>query len=782
MGDTPQDETLDWTVTGIVFRNDETGYSVLRVAGNDDGAFRLKSAETVVVGTCGAVWEGEELHAVGEWVTDKVHGRQFKAKEIVCATPRSVVGIERYLASGLIKGIGPEYAKRIVAKFGEDTVEILDHHSARLCEVPGIGDMRLSRIKKSWEAERGTREVMIFTQGYGISVAKTVKIYRRYGPDSIAIIKSDPYRLCRDIWGIGFSTADKIAMSVGMANDAPERARAAIVHTLQTEADEGGHCWTAEPELLLRAQELVGIPVESLSAALKAELMDGRVVIEREGHAVARDDALNDAEAGMRRVYLADLHQAELRVAEKLRRLLAAPQSFAKIDPDRAIAWWERQTGFRLAPAQEQAVRRSLQNKVSIITGGPGVGKTTIVRALVDIYGGRRNAKGEPAICVMTAAPTGRAAKRLSEATGAPSQTLHRLLKYNPQTRAFTFDSRNPLPGDVFVFDEMSMVDIRLMESLAAALPESATLIIVGDTDQLPSVGPGNVLHDLIASGAIACSRLTEIFRQDNSGLIVRNAHRVNDGQAFEVPPPGADSDFYFIPQENPERTLAFVLDFMTTRIPRKFRMDPMTDVQVLSPMRRNALGTENLNAMLQRRLNPDGPAVQRGATLFRKGDRVMQLRNNYDKDVFNGDVGFVASVDPGERRLVVTFDGRPVEYAPGDLDELALSYATTIHKSQGSEYPAVIVLLHNQHYMLLQRNLLYTAITRGKRLVLVIGSRWAASKAIETNTVRGRRTSLAERLALWYNKGLESAAVLCGGGEREDVDRARSEQKEEKR
>ena len=734
MADAPH-ETLDGTVTGIVFRNDETGYSVLRVSGGGDGSFSLKASESVVVGTCGAVWEGEELHAVGEWVTDKAHGRQFKAKEITCATPRSVAGIERYLASGLIKGIGPEYAKRIVARFGEATVEILDHHSGRLREVPGIGDTRLARIKKSWEAERGTREVMIFTQGYGISVAKTVRIYRKYGPDSIAIIKSDPYRLCRDIWGIGFSTADKIAMSVGMAKDASERARAAIIHTLQTEADDSGHCWTAEPELLLHAQELVDIPVEKLAEALKLEMADGRVMVD-------------GAEAGTRRVYLTELYWAERRVAERLRRMIVSGSSFDRIEPERAIAWWETKTGFRFAPAQERAVDTALSNKVSIITGGPGVGKTTIIRALVEIYGARRNAKGDPLIKVLTAAPTGRAAKRLSESTGVPSQTVHRLLKYNPQTRQFTFNAANPLPGDVFVFDETSMVDIRLMDSLVEALPETATLIIVGDTDQLPSVGPGNVLHDLIDSGAIACSRLTEIFRQDNSGLIVRNAHRVNAGQGFELSPSGAESDFYFIQQNDPGRALAFVLDFMTTRIPRKFRMDPMTDVQVLSPMRRNALGTENLNLLLQQRLNPEGPAVQRGATLFRKGDRVMQLRNNYDKDVFNGDVGFVAEAYPGERKLVVTFDGRPVEYAAGDLDELALAYATTIHKSQGSEYPAVIVLLHNQHYLLLQRNLLYTAITRGKRLVLVIGSRWAAEKAIETNTVRSRRTSLGERLA----------------------------------
>ena len=725
--------SVEGTVKSVVFRNDETGYSVLRVEERADGAFRLKAVETVVVGTCGAVWEGEELHAVGEWVTDKVHGRQFKAKEITCVTPKSVLGIERYLASGLIKGIGPEYAKRIVQKFGEETIEVLDHHSARLSEVRGIGGARIARIRESWRQERGTREVMIFTQGYGISVAKTVKIWKTYGPDAIAVIKSDPYRLCRDIWGIGFATADKIATAVGLPKDAPERARAAVLHVLRSEAEEGGHCWTAEPELLLKAQELVDIPVEPLAAALKEEIEAGRIM----------------AEAGEpRRVYPRELWAAERRVAAKIRRLLAATRGFQPISPDAAIAWWERKSGFRLAPAQTRAVRLSLASKVSVITGGPGVGKTTIIRALIDVYEARRDPNGKSRIRVFLAAPTGRAAKRMGESTGRTAQTIHRLLKYNPQTRAFTHGEDNPIEGDVFVFDEASMVDVKLMDSLVAALPAHATVVVVGDTDQLPSVGPGNVLHDLIASGAIPCSRLTEIFRQDSTGLIVRNAHHVNAGEGLELPASGEESDFYFVRQNDPERALAFALDFMTERIPRRFGMDPREDVQVLTPMRRNALGAENLNQALQRRLNPEGPAVQRGGTLFRAGDRVMQLRNNYDKDVYNGDVGFVLEAKPEARGLVVAFDGRPVEYGSGDLDELQLAYATTIHKSQGSEYPAVIVLLHNQHYMMLQRNLLYTAITRGKKLVLVIGAPWAVQKAIETNTVRERRTSLAGRLA----------------------------------
>lgn len=725
MADGVEMETVDGTVKSVVFRNDETGFTILHVTpAETDGAFRLAAREITVLGTCAAAWEGEELHATGEWVDDPVRGRQFKAKSVECIPPKSVEGVRRYLASGLIRGIGPVLANRIVDRFGAETIDVLDHHSGRLREIPKVGPKKIASIVQGWREGKGTREVMIFTQTYGISAGKAAKIYRTYGPDSVAIIKRDPYRLCRDIWGIGFATADRIALAVGLPKDSPLRARAAIVFTLRTEADEAGHCWTSEPDLLLHAQELVGISVETLAEALKHELDAGRVV--KEGD----------------RLYLRDLWVAERRVAAKLKDLLASPPAFAPIDPDRAVAWWERKTGFTLAPAQLRAVRASVGSKVSIVTGGPGVGKTTIIRALVEIFQART---GVHKITVQLGAPTGRAAKRMAESTGAPAQTLHRLLKYNPQTNAFTYNEERPLAGDVFIFDEMSMVDIRLMADLVVALPRRATLILVGDTDQLPSVGPGNVLRDLIASQTIPTSQLTEIFRQDSSGLIVRNAHHVNAGEPFETR--AGASDFYFVAQDDPAKALDLVLDFMITRIPRHFHLEPLQDVQVLTPMRRNLLGAENLNAAIQKRLNGTGPGVVRGGMEFRAGDRVMQLRNNYDKDVYNGDVGFVQSVEPAERTLVVLFDGRPVEYRAADLDELTLAYATTIHKAQGSEYPAVIVLLHRQHYMMLQRNLLYTAITRGKKLVLVIGSPWAVKQAIETNVVRARRTSLAERL-----------------------------------
>lgn len=725
MADGVEMETVDGTVKSVVFRNDETGFTILHVTpAETDGAFRLAAREITVLGTCAAAWEGEELHATGEWVDDPVRGRQFKAKSVECIPPKSVEGVRRYLASGLIRGIGPVLANRIVDRFGAETIDVLDHHSGRLREIPKVGPKKIASIVQGWREGKGTREVMIFTQTYGISAGKAAKIYRTYGPDSVAIIKRDPYRLCRDIWGIGFATADRIALAVGLPKDSPLRARAAIVFTLRTEADEAGHCWTSEPDLLLHAQELVGISVETLAEALKHELDAGRVV--KEGD----------------RLYLRDLWVAERRVAAKLKDLLASPPAFAPIDPDRAVAWWERKTGFTLAPAQLRAVRASVGSKVSIVTGGPGVGKTTIIRALVEIFQART---GVHKITVQLGAPTGRAAKRMAESTGAPAQTLHRLLKYNPQTNAFTYNEERPLGGDVFIFDEMSMVDIRLMADLVVALPRRATLILVGDTDQLPSVGPGNVLRDLIASQTIPTSQLTEIFRQDSSGLIVRNAHHVNAGEPFETR--AGASDFYFVAQDDPAKALDLVLDFMVTRIPRHFHLEPLQDVQVLTPMRRNLLGAENLNAAIQKRLNGAGPGVVRGGMEFRAGDRVMQLRNNYDKDVYNGDVGFVQSVEPAERTLVVLFDGRPVEYRAADLDELTLAYATTIHKAQGSEYPAVIVLLHRQHYMMLQRNLLYTAITRGKKLVLVIGSPWAVKQAIETNVVRARRTSLAERM-----------------------------------
>ena len=722
MAEETKSDIVEGTIKSVVFHNEENGYTVLHVELPSGYALRQLN-EITVVGRTQAVWEGEEVRAEGHWVTDKVHGRQFKADAITCLAPKSIAGIERYLSSGLIKGIGKVLAKRIVDTFGDDTLNVLNYQSARLAEVPKLGAAKIAQIRESWRANATMRENMIFGQTYGISIAKMTKIVRRYGPDAIAIVKADPYKLCRDIWGIGFSTADKIALSVGIPKDSPLRARASISYTLETEAEDGGHCWTQENDLLLRGNELTGIPVEILSDALAKELEDGHVIAEGETP---------------RRIYLKSLYYSERDVAIRVKRILSTPRSFREIDAGRAIAWWEKRSGFMLESTQSRALERSLGSKFSIITGGPGVGKTTIIRALVDIYGERK-------LKVVLAAPTGRAAKRMTESVGAPAQTIHRLLKWNPVTNRFTYDAENRYDGDVFIFDETSMIDVRLAADLFAALPERATVVWVGDTDQLPSVGAGSVLGDFIRSGAVPATKLNFIFRQDTTGLIVRNAHHVNSGEPLEIRQ--GDTDFYFMRIEDPAMCIKRAIEFMTDRIPRKFGLDPLEDVQVLTPMRRNALGTENLNFEIQKALNPNSEGIVRGGTTFRVGDRVMQLRNNYDKDVYNGDVGFVKSVDAPSRTMVVTFDGRPVKYDAGDLDELVLAYAMTIHKSQGSEYPAVIVIMHSQHYVMLQRNLLYTAITRGRKLVLLMGVPYAVDQAIKTNTVRERRTGLAERL-----------------------------------
>ena len=759
-------EIVEGTIRSVVFHNDENGYTVLHV--EIPSEFELaKNPEITIVGKAQAVWEGEEVKAEGQWVTDKVHGRQFKAETLTCIAPRSLKGIEKYLASGLIKGIGPVLAKRIVDTFGEETMMVLSHQSGRLHEVPKLGAAKIRQIRESWHQNETMRENMIFGQTYGISVIKMTKIVRKYGPDAIAIVKADPYRLCRDIWGIGFATADKIALSVGIPKDSPLRARASISHTLETEAEEGGHCWTYENDLLLHANELTGIPTEVLGEALKAEINEGRVVAEGtdmgRGRLAPAEEEKTLLACGSeppppqgsmpRKVYLKSLYYSERDVARRVRAILNAPRSFASFDAEKAIAWWQSRAGFELAPKQLEALENSLKSKFSIITGGPGVGKTTIIRALVEIFEKKfgireRGEKGERAGGrVVLAAPTGRAAKRMTESVGVAAQTIHRLLKWNPVTNKFTFNAENRLEGDVFIFDETSMIDVKLACDLLLAIPDSAAVVWVGDTDQLPSVGAGSVLGDLIKSGGVPATKLDFIFRQDTSGLIVTNAHHVNAGEPLEIRQ--GETDFYFMRCEDPEMCVKRAIEFVTTRIPRKFGMDPLQDVQVLVPMRKNVLGTDNLNVELQKALNPRGDAIIRGGTMFRTGDRVMQLRNNYDKDVYNGDVGFVKAVNSDDRSMIVNFDGRPVKYDGGDLDELVLAYATTIHKSQGSEYPAVIVIIHTQHYVMLQRNLLYTAITRGKKLVLLMGVPYAIDQAIKTNTVRERRTSLAERLGI---------------------------------
>lgn len=719
-GPIPEQDEITGTVDSVVYRNDETGYVVLNL--KVEGGTATGAPSAVLVGKSAAIWEGEEIKAQGRWIRHPQHGLQFNAETIACVVPSSLEGIRRYLASGMIRGVGKVYAKKIVDHFGAQTLDIIDKNSARLLEVPGIGKDRKRKIKESWDAQHGIRDAMIFLQANGVGTAQAAKIFRAYGANTIALVKQNPYRLCSDIWGIGFLKADAIAMKVGVDRNAPERARAGIFYTLETLAEEG-HCFCYEPELILNAEKLIGISVEILAEALLAETEAGSLV--------------NDAG----RIYLKRLHQAETAIARRVLDILDTRTPFKPIAVDAAVDWAVKKMAIDLSPRQRDALKMALGAKVSIITGGPGVGKTTIIRALCDIWSARR-------LDVRLAAPTGRAARRMAESTGREAQTIHRLLKYMPQTKSFDHNADNPIPADVVIVDESSMLDVELASDFLAAIRPATTVVFVGDIDQLPSVGPGNVLRDLIASGAVPCTKLDVIFRQKLGGSIVRNAHLVNAGSEFGAPV-GDHDDFFFIRCEEPERILANVVELVRHRIPQKFGLSPLEDVQVLTPMRKNLLGADNLNLVLQEALNSKGPGVQRLGRTYRVGDRVMQIHNNYDRDVFNGDLGFIAGIDAENGKLSVDFDGRKVVYDFTDLDELVHAYAISIHKSQGSEYPAVVIVLATQHFKLLQRNLLYTAITRGKKLVCVVGSPRAVAIAIKNNETRGRRTALAERLGM---------------------------------
>ena len=713
----PNAPSLSGTVESVVFRSEETGFTVcsVKISG--------QSTPATVVGTCQAIWVGESITAQGEWQRHRQHGFQFHAQSIVCVPPSSSKGMERYLASGMIKGIGKVNAGRIVQAFGKDTLHIIEKESKRLEEVEGIGLVRRQLIKTSWDQQKGMRDIMIFLQGHGIGTAQAARIFRHYGGEAVALVRANPYRLCSDVWGIGFKTADNVAMSVGVEQESILRARAGLTHVLQTMTSEG-HCFCPEPELLLYATELLDIPAEILAEALQLELNKHRLIKDQD------------------RIYLPLIHQAEITIASRIRALQTASLPFKPIKVDKAIPWAESQMHIQLATMQTEALRTALTEKVSIITGGPGVGKTTIIRALVDIL----KKRGIP---VTLAAPTGRASKRMEEATNHKAQTIHRLLKFTPQTASFTFNAQNQLEAGVFIMDEVSMMDVHLMSALLSALHDRSCLILVGDIDQLPSVGPGNVLRDLIESRSVSCRELEIIFRQETTGLIVQNAHLINSGKPIIVPQAGTESDFYFVPCQDADLAVSNILALVSKRIPHRFGFNPARDIQVLTPMRRNQLGAENLNAVLQNKVNPRGKQVERFGRNYRDGDRVMQIRNNYDKEVFNGDIGRITKVDPDQQQITVTFDNKRVTYDFSEIDELVHSYASTIHKSQGSEFPAVVVVLATQHFKMLQRNLLYTAITRGRQLVCLVGSMKAIDMAIRNNEIKLRRTGLRERLTL---------------------------------
>ncbi|MGW6503610.1 SF1B family DNA helicase RecD2 [Nonomuraea angiospora] len=722
---------LDAVLERITYANEETGYTIARVATDRSGSELL-----TVVGPLLGAQVGESLRLLGRWGSHPRYGRQFEVRSYTTVLPATIQGIRRYLGSGLIKGIGPKMAERIVDHFGTDTLEVIEQQPQRLVEVPGLGPKRTKMIAAAWEEQKIIKEVMIFLQGVGVSTSIAVRIFKQYGESSISVVKTRPYQLADDVWGIGFKTADTIAQAVGIPHDSPERVKAGLRYTLSQAADDG-HCYLPAPNLVADAVKILEVPADLVTTCLED-------LIEAEG---AVREPIPAGDNVVPAVYLPPFHRAENSLASGLLSLLRSGhdrlKAFADVDWERAETWLHDQTGAELAPEQRQAVRLALTEKVAVLTGGPGCGKSFTVRSIVLLARAKR-AK------VILAAPTGRAAKRLAELTGHEATTVHRLLQLRPGGEA-TFDRDNPLDADLVVVDEASMLDLLLANKLVKAVAPGAHLLFVGDVDQLPSVGAGEVLKDLLAADDIPRVRLTQIFRQAQESGVVVNAHRVNTGHH---PILQGMNDFFLFPCEEAEEIAALTVDVVARRIPRRFGLDPRRDIQVLAPMHRGAAGAGALNTALQEALTParEGmPERRYGGRVFRVGDKITQLRNNYDKGaagVFNGTVGIVTDIRPDEHKLtVVTDEDEAVDYAFDELDELAHAYAVSIHRSQGSEYPAVVVPLATSAWMMLQRNLLYTAITRAKKLVVIVGSRRALAQAVRTKGAGRRHTGLTHRL-----------------------------------
>lgn len=712
----PERELLAGQVERVTFHSEETGFAVLRVR------VRGRRDAVTVVGHAAAIAAGEEVRASGAWTNDPRHGPQFRAETLTTVPPTSPEGIERFLASGLVRGVGAHFARRLVAAFGTAVFEVIESEPARLREVPGIGPLRAERIVASWAEQKAVREIMVFLHAHGVSTSRAVRIHRAYGADAIAVVTEDPYRLARDVRGIGFVTADALARRLGIPEDAMIRVRAGVSHVLAEALDEG-HCGLPSEELVPRAAELLARPAEQVAEALALELADRRLVADEAG--------------GRPCVFLPALHAAERAVAARVSALAAGEPPWRRRDPSEAVPWVEARTGITLSASQRGAVAAFLRSKVLVLTGGPGVGKTTLVDALLRIA-------FDESLRVALCAPTGRAARRLAESTRREARTIHRLLEVDPSTGRFRRGRENPLEADLVVVDEVSMVDVLLARALLEALPPSAALLLVGDADQLPSVGPGQVLRDLLESGAVPAVRLTEVFRQAAESRIVVGAHRIREGRLPDLTnPPG--TDLFFFDAREPEDAARRVVEVVAERIPRRFGLDPRRDVQVLVPVHRGPLGARALNEALGKALNPDGaPRVARFGQELAPGDRVMQVENDYDREVYNGDLGLVTAVDPDEGELRASFDGREVVYGFDELDVLQLAWATTIHKSQGSEYPAVVIPLGMTHYAMLERNLLYTAVTRGRRLVVLVGDRRAVAVAAKRASAGRRVTRLA--------------------------------------
>lgn len=709
---------LEGNLEKVLYEDREGVFVVARVS--------LEHGEEITaVGSFSAI-PGTRVRLEGKWIKSPRYGLRFQVDNAEIHPPSNPQGLIQYLSSGVVPGVGPVMAKRLVDHFGKETLRVLEKETQRLADVPGIGPARASSIRQAWEAQRGVREVMVFLQGHGVSPAFAHKIYRIHGRDTITRVSENPYRLTREVFGIGFKKADAIAMRLGLSPTSMARCRAGILHVLQGMGEEG-HVFCPKGELLSGARELLQVPSEVLEEALRRCAADGEVVVEEKGEEEPR-------------VYLKWLHDAEVETARALARIRRGTSDWERDWPN-----WSQPEGeghVRLNAQQREIIGLALREPLLVVTGGPGTGKTTAMRALLETT--HREGKK-----VVLAAPTGRAAKRLSEATGQEARTIHRLLEFQPNHRKFLRNRERPLQTDLVLVDEASMIDLPLMYHLTQALPAAASLILVGDVDQLPSVGPGNVLRDIIASGSARVVVLQEVFRQSARSQIVLNAHRINKGEMPQLPAEGKEalSDFYFISQSDPIQIQKTIMTLCLERIPARFGLDPMRQIQVLTPMHRGPLGTEELNRLLQEHLNPGRKGIARGAQVLAEGDRVMQIRNNYEKEVFNGDIGTVSKLDRSKGRLWVLYEDSEVEYGPGDLDELVLAYAVSVHKSQGSEYPAVILPVVTQHYLMLQRNLLYTAITRARQLVVLVGTFKALAIAVKNDQIRHRHTGLTERL-----------------------------------
>lgn len=707
-------ENLRGVVERITYANEETGYSVIKI--KSKGYLDL----VTVVGSMASVNVGTVITIKGFWSSNPKYGRQFEAKEWEEALPASIYGIEKYLGSGLIKGIGPVYAKKIVNLFKEDTLQIIDEAPDRIIEVPGIGKKRVEMIKKAWQDQKEIKNIMIFLQSYGVSTAFGSRIYKCYGNESINIVKENPYKLADDIYGIGFKTADGIAAKLGIEKDSFKRCRAGIFYTL-SQLSEEGHCFATSEQLIAKCVEILEIEETKIMMSMD-HLIEEKEIIKVEPDSI----------------YLPPFYFSEMGVARRFKQIMNTKTLKPVRKSDEVIALLEKEEQMAYDDIQKAAIRQAERSKVMVLTGGPGTGKTTTTHGIIQLF-------KQSGMEVLLTAPTGRAAKRMSEATGMEAKTIHRLLECKPP-EGYKKNEDNLLEGDVLIIDEASMIDIILMYNLLKAVPDHMILIIVGDTDQLPSVGAGNVLQDIISSGVVPTIKLERIFRQAMGSKIITNAHKINKGENPDLRG-GSSSNFFFIEQEDNEGVISTIVNLCTKRLPNYYKVNPIRDIQVLTPMQRSETGAANLNAVLQSSLNKNTLHLKRGATEYRLYDKVMQIRNNYDKEVFNGDVGFISAIDIEERTLKVRFDEREVEYEALELDELVLAYATTIHKAQGSEYPIVILPITFSHYVMLQRNLIYTGITRAKKVVVLVGNRNAIYMAVKNNDVKNRNTRLAERL-----------------------------------